>query len=476
MFPYFKKRSAAMKIPKNSYKLRSGGFLEVLKVALPLILSHSCHAVNMFVDRLMLAQHSQEAVAASFTGGLTNFTLSCLFVGTVGYTGTFVAQYEGARHRERIGSAMWQGIWLALTGGLIFLTGVWWAKPLFSLFGHDPAVTAQEVLYFKTLSCGVFVFLLSVVLPCFWTGRGKTSFVLLVSVFITLCNIPFNYLLIFGAGPIPSLGVTGAALGTILSELVGIIIYAAFLFAPSSRKHFNTLAFRLEPDLLKRMLRYGLPNGINLALDLVSFNTFSLVLGCYGVTILEATSITFGINNIAFCPILGISMTASILVGQAIGAENVPLAKKTVRSCLDLVTFYNLLMILLFTVFQDLILAPFVRTGDAAQIETMRAASVMLLFIAGYLFFDGINITLGSSLRGAGDTKFAMYVTSAAGIGLFAVPCVLLYRLGFEWWTLWIVLDAYIIVLAVIFTLRYRQGKWTRMRVIEVAAAPETPE
>ena len=464
-----------MKIRKNSWHLQSGGFLEVLKIALPLILSNSCHAVNMFVDRLMLARHSQEAVAAAFTGGLTSFTLSCLFVGTVGYTGTFVAQYEGARRRDRIGSAMWQGIWLALIGGLIFLTGIWWAEPLFNLFGHAPAIAVQETLYFKTLSCGVFVFLLSVVLPCFWTGRGKTSFVLLVSTFITLCNIPFNYMLIFGCGPIPSLGITGAAWGTILSELAGLIIYAGFLFAPSSRKHFNTMAFRLDFELLRRMLRYGLPNGINLALDLVSFNTFSLVLGCYGAGILEATSITFGINSIAFCPILGISMTASILVGQAIGGENVPLARKSVKSCLWIVTIYNLLMVLLFTVFQDLVLAPFVRPGDPAQIEVMRTASVMLLFIAGYLFFDGFNITLSSALRGAGDTKFAMFVTSAAGIFLFALPSVILYRLGFSWWSLWIVLVGYIILLSVIFCLRYMQGKWTRMRVIEVGAASDNP-
>ena len=88
----------------------SGSILEVFRIALPLILSNSCHAVNMFVDRLMLARHSREAVAAAFTGGLTNFTIACIFIGTIGYTGTFVAQYAGAKHHERIGGAVWSGI------------------------------------------------------------------------------------------------------------------------------------------------------------------------------------------------------------------------------------------------------------------------------------------------------------------------------------------------------------------------------
>ena len=80
--------------------LGSGGLIEVLRIALPLILSSSCHAVNMFVDRLMLARHSQEAVAAAFTSGLTNFTIMCLFVGTIGYTGTFVAQLKNLKKKS----------------------------------------------------------------------------------------------------------------------------------------------------------------------------------------------------------------------------------------------------------------------------------------------------------------------------------------------------------------------------------------
>ena len=126
---------------RNVRTLSNGGFKEVFKVALPLILSNSCHAANMFFDRLMLARYSNEAVAAAFTGGLTHFTIACIFIGTIGYTGTFVAQYEGARHRERIGSAMWQGIWLTLLGSALLTTGIWWAEPLFSCFNHDASAS-----------------------------------------------------------------------------------------------------------------------------------------------------------------------------------------------------------------------------------------------------------------------------------------------------------------------------------------------
>jgi len=334
----------------------------------------------------------------------------------------------------------------------------------------QPEVTHLEAVYFSILSKGIFVLLFSAVISCFWTGRGKTLMVLGISILITIFNIPLNYVLIFGKCGFPEYGVAGAALGTVFSELVGLAVYFACFFLPSSRRHFRTLDFRPDFALIGRMLRFGLPNGIQLALDLISFNTFSLVLGCYGVSVMEASSITFGINNIAICPVLGIGTTASILVGQGIGAENVPLAKRSVRSSMILVQLYTLIMVLLFTVLQEWVLAPFVRPGDAGQAEAMHLSRIMLYFISAYLFFDGVNITLSHSIRGAGDTKFPMWTMTIAGLIGFAVPCLLLYRFGAPWWALWITLDGYICLLSVIFTLRYLGGKWTRMRVIEEAA------
>ena len=448
----------------------SGSMLEVFRIALPLILSNSCHAVNMFVDRLMLARHSQEAVAAAFTGGLTNFTIACVFVGTIGYTGTFVAQYEGAKHRERIGSAVWSGVWLALFGALFLGSGIFWAEPLFRIFHHAPEVARQEVVYFTVLCKGAGLFLLNNALSCFWTGRGKTTVVLVVSAIITLFNLPLNYVMIFGKCGCPELGAAGAAWGTVLAAGVGTAIYFIAFLSTSAEKHFRTRRPVFDFPLLRRMIRFGLPAGFHLALDLFAFNTFSLLLGSYGVAVHEASSITFGINNIAFCPMLGIGMTAGILVGQAIGAENVPLARRSVHNCLAIAEIYALIMSALYIFCQPLMLGPFSRSGDVGQIETLRIASLMLYFLSAYLFFDGFNLVFSSALRGAGDTRFPMWVMSTVGIFGFALPCLLLYWHEQPWWTLWIAMTAEILLLCLVFSWRYRQGKWTKMRVIEVGA------
>ncbi|MGN0869690.1 MAG: MATE family efflux transporter, partial [Victivallales bacterium] len=322
-----------MKIQKNQFLSTEGGLFEVLRIALPLIMGAAAHALNLLADRVMLSHYSEEAVAASLTGGLTGFTIACFFLGTIGFTGSFVAQYSGAGATERVGTAVWQGIFLSLIGGAILATGYFWAEPLFALFRHEPEVTAQEIRYFKILSLGNVLLLLNAALGAFWSGRGKTVMVMSVSFLITLMNVPFNYALIYGNWGAPELGIAGAAWGTNLSALVGGLVYAYFFFVPrSSRRHFNTCSNIIDWGLLWRLIRFGVPNGFQFFVDLSAFNIFVIVVGTYGRDIGAATAIAFGLNSIAFTPILGIGQTVAILVGQSIGANDVHRAKKSVKS------------------------------------------------------------------------------------------------------------------------------------------------
>jgi len=95
-----------MKISRNEFLQTNGGHLEILKIALPLVLGSAAHSVNLLSDRIMLSHYSAEAVAASLGGGITAFSIACFFLGTVGFTGSFVAQYYGAGAKERVGTAV----------------------------------------------------------------------------------------------------------------------------------------------------------------------------------------------------------------------------------------------------------------------------------------------------------------------------------------------------------------------------------
>ena len=453
---------------RSDFLTNDGGLLAVLKVALPLILSSSCHAVNMFMDRLMLTRYAGSSAAAALTGGLTCFTLQCFFVGAVGYAGTFVAQYSGANQPKRVGTAVWQGIFMALTGGLFMASCCLWSPYLFAALKHTPEVEAQENISFNYLALGSSIFLLQQALSCFWSGRGKTNMVLIVSIIVTLLNLPLNYMFIYGKYGCPEMGTAGAALGTILAALGGLLIYVAGFFGlKSSRRHYNTCSNIFDWEMFRRMLKYSSPNGVQLFMDLAAFNIFILILSLYGAQVQEASSIVFGINNLSFCPIMGMGMSASILVGQAVGAKDIPHAKKAVRSARTLMLIYMSVMMILFLLLPDLLLKPFVRVGDSSQVEVIRLSRIMLIYVAAYLFGDGLVLIYSNAVRGAGDTRYIMLLTVVMAWGFCAIPCIIMWLLGASVWWLWGCLSTYIVIFGLLCYRRYRSGKWTKMKVIE---------
>jgi len=453
-----------MKLQKNQFLTHKGGMWEVLKIAFPLVLAASAHAVNLLADRIMLDHYSSAAVAGSMAAGLTSFTLSCFFLGIIGYTGTFVAQYYGAGAYDRVGTAVWQGIFLSVLGGTFLASGWLWGGWLFSLFGHEEAVIREEVEYFRLLSLGGIIPLLNTAFCTFWSGRGKTRLIMMVNLLTTALNVPFNYALIYGHWGCPELGIGGAAWGTNLSALVSCFVLAGCFFIPSSsRRHFGTCSKIFDWALFLRLIRFGLPNGIQFALDLASFNVFIIVLGRYGMVIQAGASIAFGLNSLAFTPMIGIGQTVSILVGQSIGARDIEHAKRSVRSARNLVLLYMTFMGLIFIFRPELVLWGFSNKNP----EIITVAKIMLRFIACFLLFDGLFIVYSNAIRAAGDTLFSMIAGTSMALLMQATPSVVLGYFKINVWTIWVCIVIYIMTAGTVFFLRYRGGKWTRMKVIE---------
>jgi MATE family multidrug resistance protein len=140
---------------KNRWN-REAGYREVLVVAIPLILSTASWSVQHFVDRMFLAWYSPETIAAAMPAGMLNFTLVAIFMGTAGYVSTFVAQYYGAKRFQRIGPALWQGVYMSLIGGVLIMFAIPFAGPVFRLVGHSPQIQQHEVAYFRILCLGGF--------------------------------------------------------------------------------------------------------------------------------------------------------------------------------------------------------------------------------------------------------------------------------------------------------------------------------
>lgn len=448
----------------------TGGYREVLVIAIPLILSTSAWSVQHFVDRMFLSWYSPETLAASMPAGILFFSLMSLFIGTASYVSTFVAQYFGAEQYQRIGPALWQGVYISLLGGLLLLCLIPFAQPIFSLVGHDPEVQHHEVVYFQILCLGGFPVIASAAISGFFAGRGRSWPVMWVNTLSTAVNLVMDYALIFGAWGFPELGIKGAGIATVLAGCFSLL---AYLFLISRRAHdqtFHTLkGWKPERELFLRLIRFGLPSGVQFFLEMAGFTVFILLVGRLGITSLAATNIAFNINTLAFMPMIGCGIAISVLVGQYLGRDRPDLAQKSVFSGFHITFAYMASIAGAYVLIPDVFVLPFAAQADPERFAEIYHLTVILLrFIAVYSIFDTMNIIFASAIKGAGDTRFVMLTIVILSFVVMVIPsyaAIVILKLGLM--ASWIIVSAYIIILGFVFLFRFLGGKWKTMRVIE---------
>ncbi len=467
------------------------GCLEVLMLSLPLIISVGSFTIQMFVDRVFLARYHPDAMAGASMASALFWTIFSLSFGVATYSNTFVAQYYGAKRPERIGSAIWQSIHFSVVAGLLLMVLSPLAPHIFPLFKHDPAVMEHEITYFRYICFGAVFQLISVSLTSFYTGRRKNMILMIVRVIANLVNILADYVLIFGHFGFPRMGVVGAVWGTIIASGLSMVIFFILFMLPENRRQYASLAgWRPERDLLRRLIRYGTPNGVQYFLDGLAFTIFIILVGRIGKNELAASAMAFQINTLAFLPMVGMGIAITTMVGNAIG-DNKPERGAYATWSAAIVAFTCMtLMGLGFILVPDWFMMPYrppAMTPENMQLYVDLAQQhdqfpkiaemvvVLLRFVAFYCLFDTGNVIFAAALKGAGDTRFIMWVSLTLHWVVMVIPAYIVYRLDLGLYALWGCLTGFVVLLAIAFLLRFLQGKWKTMRVIETPPEPIPP-
>jgi len=446
---------------------QEGGGRELLRLALPLILSSSFMTLQVFIDRALLSHFSSTAVAASMPGALLYWTPFLLLQSTANYATTFVAQYTGARRPERVGPAVWQSLYFSVVAGIAFLGFYPLAPYLVALGQHSPAVQELEIIYFRCLCFAALPALIVATVNSFFAGRGDSWTVLLVDAVGLSVNAGLAFCWIFGHFGLPALGIAGAGWATVAGSCVSAILALTLLFRPKYRNRFHTLAgWRFDPDLFRRLMRFGLPNGLQWMLDVLAFTVFLFLVGRLGDAELAATNITFTINMVAFLPMLGMGQAVSILVGQRLGQDRPAIAEQSTWSGFGLAWFYMGVVAFFYAFAPGVFLLMFQGTGTEAD-GVNSLVPVLLRFVAVYSLFDSMNIVFSFALRGAGDTRFVTAISLALAWPIMVIPSWAAWHYGWGLYWAWTFASAYVISLGFSFLFRFRGGKWKSMRVIE---------
>ncbi len=449
-----------------------GRYREVLRICLPLVISLSATTLMEFTDRVFLANYSLDAISAALPAGITSYLPIAFFGGVGGYVGVFIAQYTGRGDARKIGCVLWQGIHFTLASGLLlWLLGVFAAKPLFALAGHPQGVQELEEIYFSILCQGAVLHVAMVTLSTFFTGRGITRPVMIITFLGVFINIPLDYALIFGHWGLPEMGIKGAAIATVAAWGVNVTCLAGLIFTKENNRRFGIFKdIRFDLEIFTRLMRFGIPGSLQFTMDILAFTLFILLVGRIGLAELAATNIVLSINALAFMPSMGVSQGMSVLVGQALGRGKPRLASEYVAGGCHLLMLYILAIDLLFIFAPDLVLSPFLTAGQGAAThqEVLDLCRPLLHIVAAYLFFDALYMVFSGALRGAGDTRFMMLAIAVVSPSCLILPVYIgveYLQIGVH--TAWLWVLCFVTVLFILSSLRFRYGAWKKMQVIE---------
>ncbi len=443
---------------------RTPSLRDLFVLAWPMILGRAAQSVVGFTDAILVAPLGPDALAATGNGALNALAVFMLPLGVAFIVQSFAAQLSGQPDKARLRRYGWYGLGIALLAEAAALAMIPLTPWLLAHSDYTPAVRALMGDYMAIRLVGVGAAVGVEALANWFGGQGNTRIGLVASVLVMGLNVPLAWWLIHGGAGVPAMGVRGAALASVIASVAGFA-YVAWAFARAGRD-VPTAGWRWSE--FRRVLRFGLPNGVNWFLEFGAFLFFiDVVFARMGTAALAALMAVLQLNSIAFMPAFGLSNAGAIHVGQAIGAEQHDAVPSLVKRAVLVSCAWMGVVGVGYALAPRWLLSAFA-PGVAGERAAFMAVAVPLLWVAvAWQLFDATTMAVSEALRAAGDTAWPMRVRIAVSWGLFVPVTLLTARMGggpvgaLGW------VVAYMAALSALMAWRFRGGAWRTMKMTE---------
>jgi multidrug resistance protein, MATE family len=447
---------------------RAAPLRTLLLLALPMVLARATQSVMTFADALLVKHLGTDAIAASATGGFNVFLFAILPMGGVSILQSFVAQLVGRGDADDAPRFAWYGIGISAASGVIALALIPGIPLLLEFTHYSPGLREQMARYMEIRMYGVAAMVAVEALSNWYGGLGNTWMSLVASLLSMAVDLFLNWVLIFGHLGAPAMGLDGAALSSVIGSWVGvaflgIAFYRRWGGAPRGRPRLG-----MSLRELSRVVRFGLPNGMNWFLEFAAFQLVfvNFVFSDLGDDLVAALNVVIAINSLSFMPAFGLASAGAILAGQAIGSGDRDAVGRQVKATLlctmawmgAIGVFYLLVPAQLMDLFNE-------GDGSSALVTT---GATMLAISAAWQLFDAIGITLSETLRSAGDTFWSAAARFVLAWSVF-LPAAFYVVVELDGGAIGAMgcLVGYLALLAAAFAYRFRSGAWRRIELIE---------
>jgi putative MATE family efflux protein len=390
-------------------------------LAIPMVLEMGMESIFVLVDIFFVAKLGSDAVAAV---GLTEAVLTLLYAVAIGLSmgataliARRIGEGDHAAARATAGQVVWLGVAFSLVIGV---AGAVFAADVLALMGAAPEVVAAGQGFTATMLGGSVTILLIFLFNAVFRGAGNAVIAMRALWIANGINIVLDPCLIFGLGPFPELGVTGAAVATNIGRGVGVAYQIYCLSGQSTVIRLKLADLELKLAIMLRLLRVSIPGAFQLAIAMSSYVVLMRIVAAYGSDAVAGLTIGVRIFAFTFLPAWGLGNAAATLVGQNLGAGRPDRAERSVWMAARWNAGFLFAVAVLFVAVPALLAAPF--TQDAVVADYV--ADCLRIVSLGYVFF-AVGMIVTQAFNGAGDTDTPTFIN---------VLCLWVIQLPLAYW------------------------------------------
>lgn len=431
--------------------------LGIFLLAVPMILEMSMESLFAIVDIFFVAKLGADAIAIV---GLTESVMALIYAVAfglaIGATAT-VARRTGEKDFDGAAKSAAHVIYTGVIVSLIISAiGIVFAPNILAVLGAKEHLIAEGSTFMRIMVGGnaavLFIFLLNAI----FRGAGDAAIAMRVLILANGLNMILSPCFIFGVGPLPELGVVGAAVGTTIGRSCGVLFAAYYLFRPGGRIHVGREAWRFDPQLLWKLVKLSATAVVQMLIATASWTALMPIMAGFGEVAIAGYVIALRVVMFALLPALGLSNAAATMVGQNLGAGKPDRSESAVwkASAFNAVLYFGVGVV--FWLFSHQIIGIF--TDEA---EVLRYGTSALHIIAYGFALYGLGMVLETAFNGAGDTWTPTYLNFFV-FWVLEIPLayVLAYHYGWGpdgvFWAITIAFSALAIASGILF----KRGKW----------------
>lgn len=380
-------------------------------LALPVAIGQLGHVMLGVTDSLMVGHLGPVPLAAASLGNSVFVLILVLAIGLASAITPLTAIARGENNHEEAGIVLRQGLLLNTLFSILLITSAFVLSNILPLLDQPQDVVAQAIPYLRIMGFSFFPMMVFISFRNFIEGLSFTRPAMVIILLANLVNVAGNWVFIYGNFGMPALGLIGAGYSSLCVEVfaaAAIVIYA--FRSQRFTRYQPLLEYRsFNIPMQKRLLRIGVPSGVQYFFEVGSFSFSAVMIGWLGAKALAAHQIAISLASISFMMTLGISHAATIRVGHAMGKKDRRLLRQTGFSAIILAIVLMSTAALTFIVFRD-----FLPTLYIDDTEVIPLASTLLILAAMFQLSDGLQVVGHGLLRGMTDVTVPMFVAIVA--------------------------------------------------------------